>query len=231
MENPPTDRTKVRIRAHRGHYDKSTVYGIIDEALVSHLAFVRREDGHPCVIPTTHCRIDDTLYFHGSNASTMLRDAESMPVSVAISLMDGLTVARSAINNSMDYRAVVVFGEATKVTDMDEKYRICRALVEHVIPGRWSDVRPPTTKELRTTSFLSVPLAEASAKIRQGPPIDDEDDYAMDTWGGTLPIRTTFGPAIADERLKPGVGLPTYLASYERPKNETRADGLQDAPR
>ncbi|TQC41860.1 pyridoxamine 5'-phosphate oxidase family protein [Rhodococcus sp. WS4] len=212
----PSERTKVRVRSHRGHYDTDTVYGIIDEALVAHVGFNRQSDGHPCVIPTAHCRIGDKLYFHGSNASTMLRDSFSMDVSIAVSIIDGLTVARSAINNSMDYRSVVVFGPAHQVVDDEEKLQVCKALVEHVIPGRWNDVRHPTKKELRTTSFMAVSLAEASAKIRQGPPIDDEEDYALPTWGGTLPIRAAYGPLVPDDRVPEGMDVPEYLTQYRR---------------
>ena len=209
---PVTDRTKVRRLANRGNYDYETIHAILDEALVCHVGFV--VDGAPVVIPTIHWREDDTLYVHGSAASRMLRSLkDGVDACVTVTLVDGLVLARSAFHHSMNYRSVVVFGRARAV-DGDEKLRALDSLVEHVVRGRSQEIRPPNERELRQTLVLALPLDEASAKIRTGGPVDDEEDYALSVWAGVVPLKLTAGEAIADVGV---VGeVPEYLRGYRR---------------
>ena len=204
---PVTDRTKVRRLANRGNYDRATIHAILDEALVCHVGFI--VDGAPVVIPTIHWREEDTLYVHGSAASRMLRSLKGgVDACVTITLIDGLVLARSAFHHSMNYRSVVVFGNAREVTG-EEKARALDSLVEHVMRGRAKDVRPPNEIEMKQTLVLALPLDEASAKIRTGGPVDDEEDYALPIWAGVVPLRLTRGAPIADERVT--AELPDYL--------------------
>lgn len=204
---PVTERTKVRRLPKRGHYDRETVHSILDEALICHVGFV--VDASPVVIPTIHWREGDTLYVHGSSASRMLRSLkEGVDACVTVTLLDGLVLARSAFHHSMNYRSVVVFGNAREV-DGDEKVRALDSLVEHVMRGRSRDVRPPNEIELRATTVLALPLDEASAKIRTGPPVDDDEDYALPVWAGVVPMKLTRGEPIADEGVT--AELPEYL--------------------
>lgn len=204
---PVTDRTRLRRLPKRGHYDRDTVHAILDEALVCHVGFV--VDGAPVVIPTIHWREEETLYVHGSAASRMLRSLkEGLDACVTVTLLDGLVLARSAFHHSMNYRSVVVFGKAREVTG-EEKVRALDGLVEHVVRGRSADVRPANELELRATTVLALPLEEASAKIRTGGPLDDEEDYALPVWAGVVPLRLTRGAPLVDERVT--VGLPDYL--------------------
>jgi nitroimidazol reductase NimA-like FMN-containing flavoprotein (pyridoxamine 5'-phosphate oxidase superfamily) len=215
MSTLQTERTTVKRLATRGNYDRETVVAILDEALICHVAFV--VEGTPVVIPTIHTRIDDTLYFHGSAASRMLRSLKNgVDACVCVTLLDGLVMARSAFHHSMNYRSVVIFGKATEVTGRDEKLRVLAALVDHVAKGRSLDARAPNEPELKQTLVLSLPITEASAKIRTGPPIDDEGDYALPIWAGVLPLRLTPYPPIADERLTSGIEAPEYLTNYRR---------------
>lgn len=208
-----TDRTTVRRMPKRGVYDRPTIEAILDEALICHVGFVA--DGQPVVIPTIHARLGETLYFHGSAASRMLRTLkDGVPVCVTATILDGLVLARSAFNHSMNYRSVVVFGSAREVTDADEKSRALEAVVEHVVAGRSRDVRSPNEKELKATLVLALPIDEASAKIRTGPPVDDEADYAMQTWAGVLPLALTPGAPVPDERVIAEV--PEYVRGYGR---------------
>src|SRR4051812_22349241 len=185
MSTLQTERTTVKRLSERGNYDAATVHAILDEALICHVAF--SVDGKPVVIPTIHTRIGDTLYFHGSAASRMLRSLrEGVEACVCATLLDGLVLARSAFHHSMNYRSAVVFGTAREVTDPAEKLRALDALVEHVARGRSAEVRPPNERELKQTLVLALPIAEASAKIRTGPPVDDEEDYALPVWAGVL---------------------------------------------
>jgi nitroimidazol reductase NimA-like FMN-containing flavoprotein (pyridoxamine 5'-phosphate oxidase superfamily) len=208
-------RTTVKRLAKRGAYDRNTINAIIDEALLCHVGFVI--DGAPVVIPTIHTRVGDTLYFHGSAASRMLRSLrEGVDACVTVTILDGLVMARSAFHHSMNYRSVVVLGKGREVVDRDEKLRVLDALVEHVCRGRAADVRPPNVEELRQTLVLAIPLAEASAKIRTGPPVDDEDDYRLPIWAGIVPMTLTPSAPIDDERLVAGVGVPEYATKYER---------------
>jgi nitroimidazol reductase NimA-like FMN-containing flavoprotein (pyridoxamine 5'-phosphate oxidase superfamily) len=210
---PGTDRTRVRRLPNRGHYDAATIHAILDEALICHVGFT--VEGSPVVIPTIHWRDGDTLYFHGSAASRMLRSLKNgVEACVTVTLLDGLVLARSAFHHSMNYRSVVVFGTAREVTGAEEKVRALDALVEHVLRGRSRDVRPPNDQELRQTLVLALPLDEASAKIRTGGPVDDEEDYALPVWAGVLPLRLTPGEPIADVGVTADV--PGYVSEYVR---------------
>lgn len=195
---PVTERTKVRRLPKRANYEAATIHAIVDEALICHVGFVI--EGAPVVIPTIHWREGDTLYFHGSAASRMLRSLrDGVDACVTITLLDGLVLARSAFHHSMNYRSVVVFGKAQEVTG-DEKLRALEGLVRHITPDRADDVRAPNEMELRQTLVLALPLDEASAKIRTGGPVDDDEDYALPVWAGVIPMRLTKGEPIADQR-------------------------------
>jgi len=208
-----SDRTTVRRLPERGAYDAETVHRILDEALICHAGFVVH--GDPVVIPTIHWREGDRLYFHGSPASGMLRNLKNgVPVCVTVTLLDGLVMARSAFHHSMNYRSVVVFGTATEVTDREEKVRALERLVEHVCRGRSKDVRQPNERELRQTIVLSIPISEASAKIRKGGPADDEEDYALPIWAGVVPLTLAPGEPVTDERVS--VDAPEYVTRYSR---------------
>ena len=216
MTFPQTKRTNLKRLAKRGHYDHDTVHGILDEGFICHVGFV--VDGQPFVIPTGYARVDDKLYIHGSQASRMLRTlAEGVDACVTVTLVDGLVLARSAFHHSVNYRSVVVFGRARLVDEIDEKNAALFAFSEQVVPGRWDDVREPTEAELKQTTVLCLPLTEASAKIRTGPPIDDEEDYALPMWAGVVPLKLVAGQPINDPRLPDGVAVPEYAAKYHRP--------------
>lgn len=214
----PTKRTKVQRLPDRGKYDRETVFSILDEGFVCHVGFV--VDGQPFVIPTNYARVDGTLYLHGSSASRMLRTiSDGVQVCVTVTLVDGLVLARSAFHHSVNYRSVVVLGRAALVQSAEEKMRALEAFTNHVVPGRWKDIRQPTESELKATSVLSLPLEEVSAKVRVGPPKDDEADYALSIWAGVLPLRVVAGAPIADSRLIAGLEPPAYLRSYSRNRN------------
>ncbi len=188
----PTERTQVRRLPKRGAYDRDTVYAILDEGFICHMGF-DTERG-PVVIPTSYGRKDDKLYVHGSAASRMLRTlSEGAPVCVTVTLLDGLVLARSAFHHSINYRSVVVFGQARPITEREPKMEALRVISDQIVTGRWDDVRLPNEQELKATTVLEIPLTEASAKIRTGPPVDDEEDYALSVWAGVLPIRTFRG--------------------------------------
>jgi len=210
---PTTERTKLKRLPRRGHFEREEIYRILDEAFVCHVGFV--VDRQPFVIPTGYARIDDCLIIHGSAASRMIRAlASEIDVCVTVTLVDGLVLARSAFHHSMNYRSVVIFGKAKVIENKDEKLAALRALTEHIVPHRWADVRPPTEKELKATLVLSLPLQEASAKIRTGNPVDDEEDYELDVWAGVIPLRLKADAPVADARLKRGVEVPGYVESY-----------------
>ena len=210
-----TERTTVRRLPKRGAYHRETINRILDEALICHVGFVI--EGQPMVIPTIHTRIGDALYFHGSAASRMLRSLrEGVPVCVTVTLLDGLVLARSAFHHSMNYRSVVVLGAAREVVDRKEKLRVLEAIVEHVMRGRTRDARGPNENELKSTMLVRLPLDEASAKIRTGPPLDDEEDYAMPIWAGVLPLTLTPSEPIADPRLSAAIEVPDYVRAYRR---------------
>jgi uncharacterized protein len=212
--NPaPTPRTRVVREPQNAVYDRDTVNAILDEAFLCHVGFT--VDAQPYVIPTSYGREGDMLYIHGSAASRMLRNLDQgVPVCVTVTLLDGLVLARSIFNHSMNYRSVVILGTATKVEDRAEKMAALRALSEHIIPNRWDDARQPNETELKATSVLRVPINEFSAKVRVGPPIDDEEDYEFPTWAGMIPLEMTVGAAIRDERCEQE--LPAYLNNYTR---------------
>ena len=215
MTTTATERTRVRRLPKRGAYDSETINSILDEAFVCHIGFV--VDGQPYVIPTGFARIDNDLYIHGSSASRMLRSlAEGVQVCVTVTLVDGLVLARSAFHHSMNYRSVVILGKATLIEEPEEKNRAMEALTEHIVPGRWKDVRWPTELELKATSVLKVPIEEASAKIRTGGPVDDEEDYTINVWAGVLPLDLVSGQPIEDERLAQEIELPKYIQDYKR---------------
>jgi uncharacterized protein len=209
----PTTRTTVKRHPERGDYDRDVIDAILDEALMCHLGFV--VDGQPFVIPTIHARDGDVLYIHGSPGSRMLRTAKTgVDICVTATLLDGLVLARSVYNHSMNYRSVVVLGRAHEVTDLDEKLRAMQCVVEHVVKGRWNDARQPNEGELKGTTILSLPLDEASAKIRSGPPVDDEDDLALPVWAGIVPLRLEPSePTAADGVDGPP---PPYASAYGR---------------
>jgi uncharacterized protein len=211
----PTPRTRVVREAHRAVYDRETAYRILDEGFLCHVGFV--VEGQPFVIPTSYGRKGANLYIHGSAASRMLRQIkESVPVCITVTLLDGLVLARSVFNHSMNYRSVVVLGKATLVDDPEEKLEALRLLSEHILPGRWADSRQPNPSELKQTSVLRLPIEEFSAKVRLGPPIDDEEDYSFPTWAGVIPLEIIAGAPINDTRLDPAREIPAYAKHYTR---------------
>jgi uncharacterized protein len=210
----PTARTRVVREPERGVYDRDTVYRILDEGFLCHVGFML--DGQPFVIPTSYGRKDANLYIHGSAASRMLRQMkEGVAVCVTVTLLDGLVLARSIFNHSMNYRSVVVLGKATLVDEAEEKLAALRVLSEHILPGRWDDVRQPNERELKATSVLRVPIEEFSAKVRTGPPIDDPEDMEFPTWAGVLPLNIKAGTPIDDPKFKGRRAVPGYLENYE----------------
>ena len=212
-----TTRTKLKRIPKRGVFERASVYKILDEAFICHVGFVA--NNQPFVIPTSFARIDDRLMIHGSAASRMMRAlSEEIDVCVTATLVDGLVLARSAFHHSMNYRSVVVFGKAKVISDEQEKYEALKAFTEHIVPDRWSEIRPPTKNELKGTTVLALPLTEASAKIRTGNPVDDEEDYDLDVWAGVLPLNLTPGAPINDERLKDGISVPPNILNYRRKK-------------
>jgi nitroimidazol reductase NimA-like FMN-containing flavoprotein (pyridoxamine 5'-phosphate oxidase superfamily) len=211
----PTERTQVKRLPKRGKYERETVFAILDAGFVCHVGFT--VDGQPYVIPTNYGRSGDTLYLHGSAASRMLRTlSEGVPVSVTVTHVDGLVLARSAFHHSVNYRSVVVLGTARLVTDPAEKMEALRVFTEHVMKGRWDDVRQPTEQELKATTVLALPLEEVSAKVRTGGPIDDEADYTLPVWAGVLPLETVAKEPLADPQRKNNPAVPEYLKKYSR---------------
>src|SRR5260370_24063616 len=212
----PTERTRVVREPHRGVYDRETIYKILDEGLVCHVGF--SADAQPFVIPTLYARVGDAIYFHGSAASRMLRGASTgTAVCITVTLTDGLVLARSVFNHSMNYRSVVALGNATLVEVAEEKLEALHAFTEKILPGRWEDARQPNEKELRATSILKLPLTEVSAKVRSGPVLDDEEDYALPVWAGIVPLHLQAEAPIRDERCDPAIPVPAYAASYRSP--------------
>ncbi|HEX9985369.1 MAG TPA: pyridoxamine 5'-phosphate oxidase family protein [Thermoanaerobaculia bacterium] len=211
-----TERTTVKRLAKRGNYERETVHAILDEALICHVGFVI--DGQPVVIPTIHWRDGDRLYLHGSAANRMLRTLRDSGVDacVTVTLLDALILARSAFHHSMNYRSVVIMGKAVAVTDREEKLHALDRLVEHVVPGRAPFVRPANDAELKQTLVLAIPIDEASAKVRTGGALDEDEDYALDVWAGVVPMRLVAGAPEPDEKMPPGVPVPEYLLGYRR---------------
>jgi uncharacterized protein len=212
-------RSTVRRHPERGAYDRAFIDAVLDEALFCHVGFVH--DGQPVVIPTIHARVGDTLYLHGSPASRMLRElGGGVDVCVTATLLDGLVLARSVYNHSMNYRSAVVFGHASVVEERAEKLAALAAIVEHVVAGRGRDARAPNEKELAGTAVLALPIAEASAKARTGPPKDFDTDVELPIWAGVIPLRLVADSPETEERVPAGVAVPPYAASYERPQAE-----------
>ena len=215
----PTERTTLKRRPQRGAFDRPTVYAILDATFLCHVGFV--VDGQPYVIPTSCGRDGDALYIHGAAASRMLRElAGAIPVSVAVTLVDGLVLARSAFHHSLNYRSVVVLGTAELVEDPAEKLRALEVITEQIVPGRWAEARIPNDLEVRATMVLRVPITEVSAKIRTGPPIDDEEDMALPVWAGILPLAVTPGEPVIDPLMAPGIPLPASVINYGRKRED-----------
>jgi nitroimidazol reductase NimA-like FMN-containing flavoprotein (pyridoxamine 5'-phosphate oxidase superfamily) len=209
-----TERTKLRRLPQRGSYERQAVYDILDEGFVCHVGFVA--DGQPFVIPTAYGRDGDELYVHGARASRMLKALrDGAEVCVTVTLVDGLVLARSAFHHSVNYRSVVVFGRARLVESPEEKMRALLAFTEHVVPGRWDEVREPSRQELDATLVLALPLTEASAKVRTGPPVDDEEDYALPVWAGVLPLGIRVGEPVADPKLGDGIAVSQSIRGFD----------------
>ena len=216
-----TDRTTLKRLPARGFYDHELVFKILDEGFICHIGF--NVDGRPVVIPTGYARVGEKLYVHGSQASRMLRTLKTgVEACVTVTLVDGLVLARSAFHHSINYRSVVIFGQAKLVDDAQEKVAALVAFSEHVIRGRWDDVREPTEQELKATTVLSLKLAEVSAKVRTGPPLDEEEDYELPIWAGVVPLRVAAGTPIPDPRLPNNIPAPDYALKYERPCREQK---------
>jgi hypothetical protein len=216
-EGAPTARTRVRRLPELGVYQRERIDSILDEALICHLSWVG-PDGQPRVIPTIHARIGDTLYIHGSAASSTLRAIKTgLPVAIAVTIVDGIRFARSMFEHSMNYRSVVLYGTAVEVTDQEELARVFDAVTDHVAPGRSAEARPPTPEELRQTTFVRVGLDEASAKVSEGFPEEPPEDLALDVWAGILPLSVQPGQPQSDPLNKPGIGVPDYVRTWRRP--------------
>jgi uncharacterized protein len=214
---PASDRVRLRRKRERASYDRAVIDAILDEALIAHLGIVA-EDGQPFVIPTLHARLGDIVYCHGSTASRTLKAlAAGAPLCLTVSLIDGLVLARSAMHHSANYRSVVLLGRARLVEQEAEKRAALQAVIEHIVPGRWNDVRAPTENELKATSVLAIPVEEASVKIRTGGPLDDEEDYALPAWAGVIPLVSQALAPEPDVRLAGGISAPAYVTAYARP--------------
>ncbi len=214
---PASERVRLRRKRERGSHDRAVIDAILDEALIAHLG-ITGEDGQPLVIPTLHARRGDVVYLHGSVAGRTLRAlAAGAPVCLTVSLIDGLVLARSAMHHSANYRSVMLLGTARSVQARAEKLAAFEAIVEHIVPERWRDVRAPTDNELRATAVLALGIDEASAKVRTGPPLDDEEDYALDAWSGVIPLAMGALAPEPDPRLRAGIGVPAYVSGYRRP--------------
>jgi nitroimidazol reductase NimA-like FMN-containing flavoprotein (pyridoxamine 5'-phosphate oxidase superfamily) len=212
---PISNRTRVVREPHRGVYDRTAAYQILDEGFICHVGFLA--EGQPFVIPTSYGRDGDRLLIHGSAASRMLRNLDSgIPVCVTVTLVDGLVLARSIFNHSINYRSVVVLGTATAITDPQAKWDALHLLSQHLIRGRWDDVRQPNPQELKATTIVQVPITEFSAKVRSGPPIDDEEDYSFPAWAGVIPFETVAHAGIPDDRCEPSLPVPEYVKGYKR---------------
>jgi uncharacterized protein len=214
----PSERTQLRRLPKRGVFDRETIYKILDEGFVCHVGFTI--GGKTFVIPTGYARVGNRLLIHGSSASRMLRAmSDGVEVCATVTLIDGLVLARSAFHHSVNYRSVIVFGSARLVSDEDEKIEALHAFTEHIVPGRWQEVRPPNKSELRATAVLSLPIQEASAKVRRGDPVDAAEDYALDVWAGVIPLKLCADAPKNDARLKNGINPPRYVLNETKPRN------------
>ena len=211
---PISNRNKIKRISNNSDYSKETVHAIIDEALFCHLGIIH--DGKPVVIPTIHARMGNHIVFHGSNASRLLKISNNNEICVTITLLDGLVMARSLFNSSMNYRSAVIFGKGEIIKDHNERMAAFKSITDHIAPGRWDDARQPTNSELKQTSVVRMPIDEASAKISVGPPDDEDEDYALDYWAGVIPINQTYGEPESDPILQEGITIPDYLKNYCR---------------
>jgi uncharacterized protein len=205
----PTKRTRVKRMPKRGQYDRESVYKILDAGAICHVGYVI--DGSPYVTPTAYWRQGDRVYWHGSSASRMLRNVDGAQVCLTVAMLDGFVLARSAFHHSVNYRSVMCFGTAQKVEDPDHKMQAMIDFVERLYPGRWNELRPVTAQEIKATTILGMDLNECVAKVRVGPPVDDEEDYALPIWAGVVPVTSVMGPTIDDARNLPEVQRPAYL--------------------
>jgi nitroimidazol reductase NimA-like FMN-containing flavoprotein (pyridoxamine 5'-phosphate oxidase superfamily) len=216
-ETNASERSTVKRLPARGVYDRAVIHQILDAGLVCHLGFV--VDGQPFVIPTTYVRMGETIYVHGSPASRMLKTLEQgIAACVTITLVDGLVLARSAFHHSINYRSVVVFGTGVLVNDPEEKLAVLKALTDHLIPGRWQEIRQPNSQELKRTLVIAIPIDEASAKIRTGPPMDDEEDYQLTAWAGIIPLALAAATPVPDPKLSTTISVPGYALAYKGPR-------------
>jgi nitroimidazol reductase NimA-like FMN-containing flavoprotein (pyridoxamine 5'-phosphate oxidase superfamily) len=210
-----TEKNRVKRIPERGKYDRETIQRILDEALICHVGFA--VEGQPYVIPINFARVDDTIVMHGAKASRLLKHIEAgHPVCVDATVIDGLVLARSVFHHSINYRSVVLFGKGSLIQDEQEKLEALKAVTEHLVPGRWQEARLPNSKELKATSVVSIKIEEASAKVRMGPAVDEEEDYALPVWAGVLPLQELPLAPIQDERQTPEIALPGYLERYSR---------------
>jgi nitroimidazol reductase NimA-like FMN-containing flavoprotein (pyridoxamine 5'-phosphate oxidase superfamily) len=209
-----TARNKVKRLPERGHYDAATIYPIVDAALICHVGFAL--DGQPYVIPTLHARQGDSILLHGAKGSRLLRHIQDGgEVCITITLLDGIVLARSVFHHSINYRSAVLFGRGAVIANDEQRLQALEAFTERLIPGRWGDARPPSAIELKQTTIVAVPIQSASAKIRTGPPRDEEDDLDLPVWAGVLPLQQSAGAPIADPQLRPGVELPEYIRDFD----------------
>ena len=210
-----TSRNQIKRKPKRGLYEREVIYQILDEALICHVGFV--ENKQPCVIPINFTRVGDAIFLHGAKASRLLKHiGAGYPVCVEVTLVDGLVLARSVFNHSVNYRSVVLFGRGRPVEEFQEKLAALEAITDHIIPGRWREARLPNRKELNATGVVSIKIDEASAKVRTGPPVDDEADYALPIWAGLLPVQETYLHPVRDEHTAEEIALPDYIANYSR---------------
>jgi uncharacterized protein len=217
MSQAISERVRLRRKRERGRHDRATIDAILDEALIAHVGIVD-EQGQPFVVPTLHARDGDLVYLHGSSASRALRVLrDGAPACLTVSLLDGLVLARAVMHHSANYRSAMLLGTARPVESPEEKLAALEAIVEHIVPGRWAEARPPTENELAATTVLALPIDEASAKIRSGPPLDDEDDYELAVWAGVIPLTSEPGAPQADPRMGADVAVPESIAAYRRP--------------
>ena len=212
-----TEKNRIKRLPKRGHYDRETIYSILDEALICHVGFA--DHGQPYVIPTNFARVDDTIILHGAKASRLLKHIEEgNPVCIEATVVDGLVLARSVFHHSMNYRSVVLFGTGRLLLGDDEKLGALEAVTEHLVPGRWQDARQPNRKELNATSVVEIKIDAASAKVRLGPPVDEDEDYTLPVWAGVLPLQEVSSTPIHDELQSADIRVPEYVAQYSRKK-------------
>ena len=215
-----TEKNRIRRLPQRGHYDRETIYQILDEALICHVGFV--QDNQPYVIPINFARVEDTIVLHGAKASRLLKHVEAgHPVCVEATIVDGLVLARSVFHHSVNYRSVVLFGRGRLIADEEEKLAALEAVTEHLIPGRWKEARLPSQKELNATSVVSIQIDEASAKVRVGPPVDEEEDYTLPVWAGILPLQELPLAPVRDALQPETVPMPVYVEHYSRKREKT----------